>query len=147
MFFWRYSESSANNALCTSGPISRLRADIQLSDDAKRSARPQNHAAMTSAPQGTRSFRQSGHKKRPQPSGCSPSKLNPAGVPLSHGETTHFHRRRAFSLASSKRDRVVPTRYYRQENCYRLNRHSRVNRRLRTRCSQKKQNAVFNTPC
>ena len=35
---------------------------------------------------------------------------------LSHGETPHYHRRRAVSLLSSAWDQVVPTRYDRQAN-------------------------------
>ena len=38
---------------------------------------------------------------------------------LSHGETPHYHRRRAVSLLSSGWDQVVPTRYDRQANCAR----------------------------
>ena len=39
---------------------------------------------------------------------------------LSHGETPHYHRRRAVSLLSSGWDQVVPTRYDRQANCDRF---------------------------
>ena len=39
---------------------------------------------------------------------------------LSHGETPHYHRRRAVSLLSSVWDQVVPTRYCRQTNVSRF---------------------------
>ena len=45
--------------------------------------------------------------------------IKPGGVLLSHGETPHYHRRRTFSLPSSKWDRVVPARYCRQANWFR----------------------------
>lgn len=38
----------------------------------------------------------------------------PDDVLLSHGETPHYHRRRAVSLLSSEWDQVVPARYGRQ---------------------------------
>ena len=38
----------------------------------------------------------------------------PDNVLLSHGETPHYHRRRAVSLLSSGWDQVVHTRYGRQ---------------------------------
>lgn len=44
------------------------------------------------------------------------SNQEPGGALLSHEETSHYHRRRAVSLPSSGRDRVVPARYCRQAN-------------------------------
>ena len=44
--------------------------------------------------------------------------LKPGSVLLSHGEAPHYHRRCIVSLPSSKWDRVVPTLYCRQANCF-----------------------------
>ena len=56
------------------------------------------------------SYKKGGLLKRP------PSELNPGDALLSHGETPHYHRRKAVSLLSSAWNQVVPTRYVRQEN-------------------------------
>ena len=42
--------------------------------------------------------------------------IKPDDVLLSHGETPHYHRRRALSLLSSRWIQVVQTRYGRQAN-------------------------------
>ena len=58
-----------------------------------------------------------GKRKNPRrmtPSGASFQE--PGSDLLLHGRRPHYHRRRAFSLPSSKRDRVVPARYGRQAN-------------------------------
>ena len=44
------------------------------------------------------------------------SHQKPGSDLLLHGLRPHYHRRRAFSLPSSERDRVVPARYIRQAN-------------------------------
>ena len=50
-----------------------------------------------------------------------PADKKPDDDLLSHGETPHYHRRRAVSLLSSGWDQVVPARYGRQTNrCHAL---------------------------
>src|SRR4026209_1768764 len=55
---------------------------------------------------------------------------DPGSDLLSPGLRPNYHRRRAFSLPSSERDRVVPARYDRQENC-RPRRRSQPRRHVR----------------
>ena len=56
-------------------------------------------------------------RKRPDARFCASGlEVKPDNDLLSHGETPHYHRRRAVSLLSSGWDQVVPTRYDRQAN-------------------------------
>ena len=78
-------------------------------------------AAGVCAPRGRHRRLSDREKEKPPygfPSGVSQFTSNqvPGSDLLSHRQSRNYHRRRAFSLPSSKRDRVVPTRYGRQAN-------------------------------
>jgi hypothetical protein len=83
----------------------------------RRAANTQARTGTTGQPARRLELAAPGPKEK-SPAGfpAGPLNLKPGSDLLWHARRAHYHRRRAFSLPSSERDRVVPARYCRQAN-------------------------------